>query len=205
VFRPKPYIQPEMMETYMKAMTTLSTAIAFASLTLVGGDVLAQSDSANKQASGQSATHSTPAAPHADPDQPGVGGTQGANSGTNTSAGPEGASIRPTNQGAADAGMPNSTMDKNRQSGSQSTQGAAGGAAAGSQKSGGSHSGHSDGSSKSSGSQAQSASGATGAAGNSARAGEGMDDPARTADRSGVTGAPDEIEREQRDLERPAE
>ncbi|SDR91700.1 hypothetical protein SAMN05216421_0565 [Halopseudomonas xinjiangensis] len=185
----------------MKVMTTLSTAIAFASLALAGSDALAQSESARKQASGQSATHATPAAPHADVDQPGVGGTQGANSGTNTSAGPEGASIRPTNQGAAEAGMANSTMDKEMKSKSKSgqSQGQSGaaGASTSSQKSGSSQ--------QSSGSGATSASGATGAAGNSARAGGGMDDPARTADRSGVTGAPDEIEREQRDIERPSE
>jgi len=186
----------------MKVMTTFSTAIAFASLALAGSDALAQSESARKQASGQSATHATPAAPHADVDQPGVAGTQGAHSGTNTSAGPEGASIRPTNQGAADAGMADSTMDREMRSGAQSgqnqghRQGAAAGASSGSQQSG---------SNMSNGSGASSASGATGAAGNSARAGDGMDDPARTADRSGVTGAPDEIEREQRDIERPSE
>ena len=181
----------------MKAMTTLGTAIAFASLALVGPHALAQSDSANNQASGQSATHATPSAPHTDPDQPGVGGTQGAHSGTNTSAGPEGANIRPTNRGAAEAGMPNSTMDQQQGSGSASSQGSNG-----SQKSG---SGHSHSSKSGSSDDARSASGATGAAGNSARAGGGMDDPSRTADRSGVTGAPDEIQREQRDIERPSD
>lgn len=182
----------------MKIMTTLGTAVAFASLSMIGSDALAQSASANKAASGQSATHATPGAPHADPDAPGVGGTQGANSGTNTSAGPEGANIRPTNQGAAEAGMADSTMDKDMKSDSKSKtgQGAAGGTSSGAQSSGAKTS------SGNSGSGATSASGATGASGNSARAGEGMDDPARTADRSGVTGAPDEMEREQRDLER---
>lgn len=183
----------------MKIMTTLGTAVAFASLSMIGSDALAQSASANKAASGQGATHATPGAPHADPDAPGVGGTQGANSGTNTSAGPEGADIRPTNRGAAEAGMGDSTMDEDMKSDSKSKtgQGAAAGTTSGSQSSGASTSG-------SSGSSATSASGATGASGNSARAGEGMDDPARTADRSGVTGAPDEMEREQRDLERDA-
>lgn len=204
----------------MKVMTTLSTAIAFASLTLAGTDALALS-SANQQAAEPSVTTVGPANPHMDPMGAGVGGTVGTNSGTDVSSGPEGASIRPTNQGAADAGMAESTMDEDdvsdpRQArgvakddihlGTESGANASGGAAAGSSDMSGSASGSVSGSTSGMDNDVETRSGPTGAAGNSERSGAtGMSDPARTADRPGVTGASDEIMRQQRDLDREAE
>lgn len=200
----------------MKVMTTLSTAIAFASLTLAGTDALALS-SANKQAAEPSVTTTGPANPHMDPMGAGVGGTVGTNSGTDVSSGPEGASIRPTNRGAAEAGMAESTMDEDDVSdpkqargvakddihlGTEADASASGSAAAGSSNMGGSTSGSTSGMDNG----VETRSGPTGAAGNSERSGAtGMSDPARTADRPGVTGASDEIMRQQRDLERDVE
>lgn len=206
----------------MKVMTTLSTAIAFASLTLAGTDALALS-SANQQAAEPSVTTVGPANPHMDPMGAGVGGTVGTNSGTDVSSGPEGASIRPTNQGAAEAGMAESTMDEDDVSdpkqargvakddihlGTQSNANASGSAAAGSSNMSGSASGTGSASGSTTGMDngVETRSGPTGAAGNSERSGAtGMSDPARTADRPGVTGASDEIMRQQRDLDREAE
>lgn len=202
----------------MKVMTTLSTAIAFASLTLAGTDALALS-SANQQAAEPSVTTTGPANPHMDPMGAGVGGTVGTNSGTDVSSGPEGASIRPTNRGAAEAGMAESTMDEDdvsdpRQArgvakddvhlGTSASGSASGSAGAGSSNMGGSTS--TSGSTSGMNNDVETRSGPTGAAGNSERSGAtGMSDPARTADRPGVTGASDEIMRQQRDLERDAE
>lgn len=198
----------------MNTLKTLTTAIAFASLSMAGTAVMAETAGEHRNqdgasghsltghgATGEQGTSGSAATGSAASMQHGATGreAEGGHSMGEGNTGVTGGANQPRGDGAAAVGR----------------QDAAGGAGQGAMGEQGT-SGTPGGSGQNTGTGAATGAGATGAGAgtntqnppstNSERAPghssmqQGGDDPARTADRPGVTGAPDEVERNQRDL-----
>lgn len=170
----------------MNTLKKLTTAVAFASLSLVGASAFAQSDAAQGTDPGPKTKMGTEG--HSMTGKGATGDTTQATGQGNTMQ--HGATGREAEGGHGmdydeaerkdDMGGNKDHMNGNKAGGSS---GAASGSSQGSQNQ---NKGDSD---------------TMSAPGHSAKDQGGMSDPARTADRPGITGAPNEIERSQRDID----
>lgn len=162
----------------MNTLKKLTTAVAFASLSLVGTAALAQSPAAQGTEEGPKTKLGTEG--HSMTGKGATGDTGQATGQGNTMQ--HGATGREAEGGhGMDYDEAERRGDKDKE---KDKAGGGTGAASGSQ-----------------GSQGQNKSDTMSAPGHSAKDQGGMSDPARTADRPGITGAPDPIERSQRDID----
>lgn len=199
----------------MNTLKTLTTAIAFASLSMAGTAVMAETTGDHRNQDGASGHSLTGHGATGEQGTRGAGATGSATSMQHGATGREaegGHSMGEGNTGVTGGG----NQPRGDGAAAVGRQDAAGGAGQGAMGEQGT-SGTPGGSGQNTGTGATSGGGAAGAGAGTAtqgtpRTGEqtapghssmqqgGASDPSRTADRPGVTGAPDEIERNQRDL-----